>query len=498
MRVPFQSPSALSALSEAELRQLAEAEAAMVLAGSYAEWLQAAEAHDALSGGAAWRASDASPYFDPDLMRRETSSLARLRREGNGLRLVSALEHTLTRHRNDVAAVELYEGALAGTHHCIEDWQAEVVAGLEWLVTAPLPGFDAAARRRKFTDAARVYGRSALMLSGGATWGFFHLGVVRALFENGLLPAIFSGASTGAMVASGVCARNDAELAKLFADPDLMRRDGLLFVGLRKALQQGAALDPEQLKAVLEHNVGPVTFAEAHAHSGRAVNISVSPVRTRQKPRLLSHVTAPQVLLANAALASSALPGLFPAVTLEARDDSGRCYPYVPSERWVDGSLTEDLPKLRMARLHNVNHFIVSQTNPHVQLFVNHHGRRGIMPAVTGLLTSAARSRGLFAADLARRAARPSMGPLRQMADRAHALIGQDYRGDITIHPRFRWELLAKVVVNPTRDDLNVFIAEGRRAVWPQLPRIADQTRIERTLQRCVVRLSELASGAPS
>lgn len=472
-----------------ELAQLAEAELALGEAEGYAAWRAAAEAHDRLSGAAGWRETDASPYFDAALMRDETATLARLRSEGRGPELVAALERTLNRHRHDVAAPELYEVALAGTHRVIDAWRDEVERALDHLVTAPLPGVDAAARRRRFAAAARVYGRSALMLSGGATWGFFHLGVVRALFENGLLPSILSGASTGAMIAAGVCSRDDAELAGLFSHTDQMRRDGLLWVGLRKALAQRAALDPEQLRAVLDNNVGPATFAEAYAHSGRAVNISVSPVRTRQKPRLLNHLTAPDVLVANAALASSALPGLFPPVVLEARGADGRVRPYVPSERWVDGSLTEDLPKLRMARLHNVNHFIVSQTNPHVQLFVNHHGRRGVLPAVTGLVTAAARSRGLFAMDVARRAARPGTGPLRQLADRAHALISQDYRGDITIHPRFRWELLRKVVVNPSRDDLATFIAEGRRAIWPLVPRIADQTRIERVLARCLERL---------
>jgi serine/threonine protein kinase len=91
----------------------------------------------------------------------------------------------------------------------------------------------------------------------------------------------------------------------------------------------------------------------------------------------LAKRTAPDVLVANAALASSALPGLFPPVVLEARGPDG-VRPYVPSERWVDGSLYGDLPKLRLARLHNVNHFIVSQTNPHVVAFNGQRGKAGV------------------------------------------------------------------------------------------------------------------------
>jgi NTE family protein len=327
------------------------------------------------------------------------------------------------------------------------------------------------------------------MLSGGATWGFHHLGVVKALFEHGVLPHILSGASTGAMIAAGVCARTDAEIAAMFADTDQIRLDGLLPVGVRRALQDGALLDPAQLLAVLRHNVGDCTFAEAFARSGRALNISVSPTRTRQKPRLLSHLTAPDVLVARAALASSALPGLFPPVVLEARDPSGRVVPYVPSERWVDGSLYEDLPKLRLARLHNVNHFIVSQTNPHVVPFVGHQGQRGLFPAVAGVATSAAHTQSAYAAELARRVTPRSAGPLRQLADRAYALASQDYHGDIDIHPAFRVSLLRKVVANPTRADLAAFIREGERATWPKLAMITDQTRLGRVFQECVAKL---------
>jgi len=40
--------------------------------------------------------------------------------------------------------------------------------------------------------------------------------------------------------------------------------------------------------------------------------------------------------------------------------------------KWVDGSVHQDLPMNRLAELFNVNHFIVSQTNPHVLPFLAH------------------------------------------------------------------------------------------------------------------------------
>ena len=40
-------------------------------------------------------------------------------------------------------------------------------------------------------------GRTGLFLSGGAARGFYHLGVVKALAEQRLVPRVISGASAG-------------------------------------------------------------------------------------------------------------------------------------------------------------------------------------------------------------------------------------------------------------------------------------------------------------
>jgi TAG lipase / steryl ester hydrolase / phospholipase A2 / LPA acyltransferase len=474
---------------------LADAERAMAAATTYAEWLAAAAATDDRAGAAAWRAEDQSEFYDAALLRSDLTELRTLREAGDARGLIRALTASVYRHQADVGAPELYGEALGGTKLLIESWLDEADASLRWLAANPIPGFSAADKLQRFEQAFTVYGRTALMLSGGATWGFHHLGVVKALFEADCLPYILSGASTGAMVAGGICSRTDAEIADLFANPEQMRLDGLLPVGARRALKAGAWLDPDRLLAVLRHNVGDLTLGEAYAHSGRALNISVSPTRTRQKPRVLSHLTAPEVLVANAALASSALPGLFPPVVLEARGPDG-IYPYVPRERWVDGSLYGDLPKLRLARLHNVNHFIVSQANPHVAVLGGFNSRRGVAPAVAGAAVSAARTQGTAAAAFARRATPASAGPLQQIMDRSYALMSQDYGGDIVIHPRFRPELLRNLVVNPTPQTLRMFILEGERATWPTIARVRDQTRLGRTFRTCIAQLkSDRAMG---
>ncbi len=44
-----------------------------------------------------------------------------------------------------------------------------------------------------FKQLSRTYGRTALLLSGGAALGMYHIGVVKALYEANLLPKVWTG-----------------------------------------------------------------------------------------------------------------------------------------------------------------------------------------------------------------------------------------------------------------------------------------------------------------
>lgn len=66
-----------------------------------------------------------------------------------------------------------------------------------------------------FTQMRAGFGRSALLLSGGAGLGVHHFGVIKALHEAHLLPRIISGSSAGALVGSLICTTPDDELDAL-------------------------------------------------------------------------------------------------------------------------------------------------------------------------------------------------------------------------------------------------------------------------------------------
>jgi TAG lipase / steryl ester hydrolase / phospholipase A2 / LPA acyltransferase len=49
-------------------------------------------------------------------------------------------------------------------------------------------------------------------------------------------------------------------------------------------------------------------------------------------------------------------------------------------QRWIDGSVDNDLPMAKLSELFNVNHFIVSQVNPHIVPFLEKRGTRPYGP----------------------------------------------------------------------------------------------------------------------
>lgn len=84
-------------------------------------------------------------------------------------------------------------------------------------------GSDAFRKKRLafFKAAQRSFGNTALLMSGGATLGIYHLGYLKALGARKRLPKVVSGTSAGAVLAAFMAVRTDDEVAATFADPEL-------------------------------------------------------------------------------------------------------------------------------------------------------------------------------------------------------------------------------------------------------------------------------------
>jgi len=101
------------------------------------------------------------------------------------------------------------------------------------------------------------------------------------------------------------------------------------------------------------------------------LNISVS---DKDDSRLLNYLTAPNVLIWSAIVASCSIPGFFDPADLMMKGENGEVINYYPSSRgnnFIDGSMAGDLPMKRISELFNINTFIVSQVNPYVVPFIS-------------------------------------------------------------------------------------------------------------------------------
>jgi predicted acylesterase/phospholipase RssA len=78
-------------------------------------------------------------------------------------------------------------------------------------------------KRRFYRAINKNYGASALCLSGGAGFGYYHFGVVKAFLEADLLPKVVTGTSAGGLVAALTCTRTDDELKEILI-PELADR----------------------------------------------------------------------------------------------------------------------------------------------------------------------------------------------------------------------------------------------------------------------------------
>ena len=313
-------------------------------------------------------------------------------------------------------------------------------------------------------------------------------GVVKALWSEGLLPGIISGSSGGSVVGAMVCTNRDEDMAPLF-DPERLVREYENDGGqtLLNPLRQSKRMSQEQVRERIAEILPDVTFQEAFELTGRHLNISIAPAEKHQNGRLLNAITSPNVFVREAVLASCAVPGIYAPVALNARSSDGSRVPYLPGRKWVDGSVTHDLPSKRLSRLYGVNHHIVSQANPLITPFASdvtqHAGpfaaiRRASVSTFKAWLNA---SMQLWDKPL-------QMVPqLHSLANMTLSVINQDYSGDINIvRPLMLWSP-DKILSNLSLEDVRNLMDMGERATWPKIEMVRTQTRISQTLERILI-----------
>lgn len=450
---------------------------------TYETWRAAAMAHDAKSGADRWKRDDRSRRYDYQVIRRRYEEIRAIKASGDPLALLYYLSEGIHGNTGGMGRPAVYARARFGTKDLITHYIAELADAITQAAAVDESIVSHADKLALFRRASLCFGRSALMLSGAGALGPFHVGVTKALLEQELLPDVISGSSAGSFVAAVIGTHDDATLRAAMQP----RAIGSAFDGMQaggRTLRGRRQIGRADLQDAIEAQLPDMTFEEAHAHTGRKINISVSPSEVHQSSRLLNAVTSPNVCIREAVLASCAIPGVFPAVTLMAKNARGERVPYVASRKWVDGSIADDLPAKRLTRLYGVNHFITSQTNPVVLWALRDSGSDDSLASKLVDVYQTAAKEWLkatypFAMELVKRAY-----PLNVYVRMAYSVVMQDYTADINIIPKRRlWEP-AKLLSILTDEETRQLIKEGEAATWPKIEMIRNCTLIGRTLDR--------------
>ncbi|KAG1371152.1 triacylglycerol lipase SDP1 [Cocos nucifera] len=442
---------------------------------TYEEWAHAAKMLDKET-----QKINESEYYDEELVSNKLQELRRRREEGS-------LRDIVFYMRADLVP------------KLIKEYIDEVSTQLKMVCNSESEELLLEEKLAFMQETRHAFGRTALLLSGGASLGAFHVGVVKTLVENRLLPRIIAGSSVGSVMCAIVATRTWPELES-FMEGSLHslqffdNMGGILAV-VKRVMTYGAVHEIGQLQKMLRHLTSNLTFQEAYDMTGRVLGITVCSPRKHEPPRCLNYLTSPNVVIWSAVTASCAFPGLFEAQELMAKDRFGDIIPFhapffeepekvsgTSSRRWRDGSLESDLPIMQLKELFNVNHFIVSQANPHIAPLLR---LKELVRAYGGN----------FAAKLAHLAEMEVKHRCNQILELGFPLGGiaklfaQEWEGDVTV---VMPATLAQIIQNPSYAELQKATNQGRRCTWEKLSAIKANCAIELVFDECVALLNHM------
>lgn len=195
----------------------------------------------------------------------------------------------------------------------------------------------------------------ALVLGGGGLKGFAHIGVLRALEERGVRPALVAGTSIGALIgAAYVRGMPIAEMearANALTKRDLFRIDHYSMVAKRMLSPSLYLARP--LHKLVEEIVPPGTFRDLR------LPLLVNTVDLEDAQQVLWGLPGLQdVSVAEAVYASCALPGFFPPGVLGGRTcaDGGVIdnVPAIPASHGMDAVIAVDVGSTNIARARRI------------------------------------------------------------------------------------------------------------------------------------------------
>ena len=476
-------------------------------ADTYDDWIRAAVNLDEHLGNDECRKTDVYADHDSATTKTVTQDMARARQQAE------AAEDDRATGRPDSGPVEtlrgfvegcvkanfagtenahLYSETYYGTKRIVQAFLAELQQSLTFLQRTEQ--LSMSEKRTLFRQVQPNFGRTALCLSGGASYAYYHFGVVKALLDASLLPDVVTGTSGGALVAALVATRTDDELRRLLV-PALASKINAcqddFRTWFRRFRRTGARFDAlDWARRCSWFTRGSITFREAYQRTGRILNVTCVPSDPYSPTILCNIQTSPNCVIWSAVLASAAVPGILSPVVLMTKRADGSLAPYSFGHKWKDGSLRTDIPLKALQLRLNVHFSIVSQVNPHVNLFVfssrgqvgrpvTHRRGRGWRG---GFLISALEQSIKLDLNKWLRVLRHLELLPRPLGQDWSQVMLQRFSGTITIWPKSQLSDMYYVLSDPTPERLARMLRSGQLATFPKLKFISNRIKIERLL----------------
>ncbi|KGO53672.1 Acyl transferase/acyl hydrolase/lysophospholipase [Penicillium expansum] len=482
---------------------------------SYEEWRSCAIELDELENNNAWKQTLDSTEYDPRLVQDRLRQLEDARISCDVSRMLFLVRTALSRDLAHMSNASLYRHSHIGTKDLIDRYITTALETIATLVDLSVhdrcDGLELKYILDQLLAARQAFGRSALLFSGGATFGMTHIGVLKALYEANMIPRIISGASAGSIVCAVFCTRTDEELPALLdtyvhGDFDVFNEKGQeenILQKMTRFLKFGSFLDISHLAKTIRNWLGDMTFQEAYNRTRRILNICVSSAGMYELPRLLNYISAPNVLIWSAVAVSCSVPFVFRPFTLMAKDPlTGEPVPWNDlHKQYIDGSVDGDLPMTRLSEMFNVNHFIVSQVNPHVVPFLpKETGPQNetddgpsFIPRWMNTMTHLAKDEVLHRMNVL-----SELGVFPTSMTKFASIVNQKYHGDINIYPELISSNFPRLLENPTTEFMLSACLSGERATWPRLSRIRNHCAIELALDNAIQNMRARVVFSPS
>ncbi|CAD6593794.1 MAG: hypothetical protein ASARMPRED_007954 [Alectoria sarmentosa] len=453
---------------------------------NYQDWRIAAQELDDHLGNEQWKQTDDYAYYDHTTVTKVKEQLNAGRTLAKSQESINDRSSKEAVHKlrslveacvkNNFVGVEnsrLYSETYYGTKCLAQAFIDELHSSLLYLLQS-----SQLSQSEKYSLAKHLhanFGRTAFCLSGGASFAWYHFGVTRALLDASLLPDVITGTSGGALVAALIATRTDKELQSLLV-PALAYHinacEDTFLTWAPRWWRTGARFDSlEWARHCSWWARGSTTFREAYERTGRILNVSCVPSDPYSPTILTNYLTAPDCVIWSAVLASAAVPGILNPVVLMMKKPNGTLTPYSFGHKWKDGSLRTDIP-LKALNLHfGVNFSIVSQVNPHINLFFFSSrgavGRPGMKLELQKFIKISKHLELLP----------------RPLGQDWSGIWLQQFSGTITIWPRSRISDLWYILSDPTAERLARMLLVGQQSTFPKLLFIENRMKIERLVE---------------